>query len=335
MKSDFLTNKSMDLSKLKSKQPTWIALLLLSLVFLPSLSSADENAIKLLNKMNKALLELSYKGNLVLIQGNNVSTLMVDRSVVNGVQSERVVRLNEAGSEVSREIKGFSLSKIPRIRPEMEEIYSFDFGRENRVANIPCRIITARPKDRERYLQKYCIDIVTGMLLDYRLVGKTHKPVEQFMFTNIEIRMPESGQAKITVNTSTPGLIPIDEENAGSKVQTLIRQISNASLEDGWTFEALPAGFEISQAPHMKEVLENDNSEITTKHYILTDGLISMSVFFTPISNKSTRQHAIQIKSGALNMVTQDKGGHRITAVGEVPELTLKNIVKNLRKENN
>ena len=326
-----LTRKSKLLNLLTFKR-TSLAALFLPLVLVPSVSQADDGAIKLLNKMNQALHQLTYKGTLVLVQGNNVSSLLIDHSVVNGVESERVVRLNESGSEVSREVRGFSLSKIPRIRPEMEKVYSFDFGRENRVANIPCRIITARPKDRKRYLQKYCIDMVSGMLLDYRLVGKTHKPVEQFMFTNIEIRMPETGTSKITVNTNS-SLTPVGSElNTGdSEVQTLLRQVSNASLENGWTVETLPAGFEISQAPHMKEVSPNQKDEITTLHYVITDGLISMSLFLTPIGHNSAPQNAVQVNSGALNMITQDKGGHRITAVGEVPELTLKNIVKNLR----
>ncbi len=43
--------------------------------------------------------------------------------------------------------------------------------------------------------------------------------------------------------------------------------------------------------------------------------------------------NAVEINSGALNVVTQQKGGHRITAVGEVPEITLKNLVKNLRQK--
>lgn len=335
MMSDFfykLFSFNFNIIKLKNNSRAIVALFFLPLIAVPTLSCADESAIKLLNKMNQALHELTYKGTLVLVQGNNVSSLMIDHSVVNGVQSERVVRLNESGSEVSREVKGFSLSKIPRIRPEMEKVYSFDLGRENRVANIPCRIITARPKDRERYLQKYCVDMVSGMLLDYRLVGESHKPVEQFMFTNIEIRIPESSTSAIAINASN-NLTPIDESNesSSSEVEILLRQISNASLEDGWIAGTLPTGFEIRQAPHMKEVLAN--GEVTTKHYVISDGLISMSLFFTPISDTSAPQNAIQVNSGALNMVTQDKSGHRITAVGEVPELTLKNIVKNLRKE--
>lgn len=313
----------------------FLATLLVPVMLFPSVSFADQSAIEILNRMYQALHELNYKGTLVLVQGNNVSSLLVEHSVVNGVQSEHVISLNEAGGEVAKEVKGFSLSKISRIQPEMEKVYSFDLGRENRVANIPCRVITARPKDRERYLQKYCVDMVSGMLLDYRLVGRTHKPVEQFMFTNIEIRRPETGVAKISVNDTTTILTPVANELVppASEVETILRQISNSRLEDGWVAEALPAGFQISQAPHMKEVLPNNAGEKTTKHYIISDGLISVSLFLTPISDDNIPQNAVKINSGALNMVTQHKAGHRITAVGEVPELTLKNIVKNLKKQ--
>jgi len=346
---------------LKNRYLKYISALTLIPIFsIPTLASADNAAVALLNRMNQALHQLNYTGTLVLIQGNNVSSLQIDHAVVNGVQSERVVRLNEAGSEVSRELKGFSLALVPRISPEMEKVYSFDMGRENRVANIPCRIITARPKDRERYLQKYCIDTVTGMLLDYMLVGKSHKPVEQFMFTTIEIRIPETvaeersgslcGNNKSNCNASSvvnadstattaildqsvTAVIPI-QNSAPMQLppEAMFRQISNAALEDDWVLEALPAGYEISQAPHMKQDISSDDTNVT-KHYIVSDGLSSLSVFVSPLTN-DLPSGSIKINSGALNVVTQEKGGHMITVVGEVPELTLKNIVKNLRKKN-
>lgn len=331
-----------------------VSLSLVSLFFLPTLAIADDDAIELLNRMNKALHQLNYKGNLAYLQGNSLSTLHVDHSVINGIENERVVRLNEAGSEVSRELKGFSLSSIPQIRPEMEKVYSFDLGRQNRVADIPCRIITARPKDRERYLQKYCIDTASGMLLDYMLVGKSHKPVEQFMFTTIEIRVPEaiaanpslceegvdcslqgvpvnSGTTTAILDQSVTAVTPVENTDVNAITdsgKTMFRQISNASLEDGWIMEELPAGFEISQAPHLKEASDN----VVTKHYIVSDGLSSLSVFVSPLTDDAL-PNAIKVNSGALNVVTQEKDGQRITVVGEVPEITLKNIVKNLRKK--
>ena len=310
---------------------------------------ADNEAMALLNRMNQALHQLTYTGTLAYLRGDSLSTLHIEHTVNNGVEAERVVRMNEEGSEVSRELNGFSLASIPRIRPEMLKVYSFDMGRQNRIANIPCTIITARPKDRARYLQKYCIDTTSGMLLDYMLVGKSHKPVEQFMFTTIEIQLPESlakvdvdvGELKIlgafaepvstdvvnrTINTDTRQKRTIVDP----RVHNSFQKISDKSLDDGWVMEALPVGYEISQAPHMETKLPDVNG--ITKHYIVSDGLSSLSVFVSPLTENSPPS-AVKINSGALNVVTQQKAGHMITVVGEVPEITLKNIADSMNKK--
>ncbi len=332
------------LQSLRQFKGRLVAVALLPLLFATPVANADEAAVQLLNKMNIALHKLNYKGTLAYLRDNTLSSLHIEHSVVNGIEGERVVRLNEAGDEISRELQGFSLASIPNIRPEMEAVYSFDMGRENRVANIPCRIITARPKDRKRYLQKYCIDLSTGMLLDYMLVGKSHKPVEQFMFTRIEIQVPKeevaqekkqnkSQQTEEIINATT-ALAKGDSSLTDGKIQLRpgFRFVSSDNLDDGWVMEALPAGFEISQAPSMKSMSESEVQAGETKHYIVTDGLSSLSVFVSPFT-KDAPVDALKVNSGALNIVTQKKGDTLITAVGEVPEVTLKNIVEGLRKK--
>ncbi len=334
-------------------------ILIIPLLSYSPLVSADEAAIELINRMNRALRELDYKGSLVYLRGDSLSTLQIEHKVVNGVESERVVRLNESGGEVSRELTGFSLSSIPQIVPEMNRVYSFDMGRTNRIANIPCRIITARPKDRNRYLQKFCIDDVTGMLLDYMLVGKSHKPVEQLMFTTIEIGVAEGDIAEEQVATSNGNtnaasvtkavlsatLAPSSLSGAKSthvgamKVNVQPQQYSqdhsqdfqagNITLDDGWVMEALPAGFQIKSAP---EINDQESSDDVTKHYIVSDGLSSLSVFVSPLT-AGVSNPAVKINSGALNVFSQEKNGHLVTVVGEVPEATLKNIVKSLQKK--
>jgi len=320
---------------------------------------ADEAAIELINRMNRALRELDYKGSLAYLRGDSLSTLQIEHKVVNGVESERVVRLNESGGEVSRELAGFSLSSIPQIIPEMNRVYSFDMGRTNRIANIPCRIITARPKDRNRYLQKFCIDDVTGMLLDYMLVGKSHKPVEQLMFTNLEIGVveAETSEDQTLVNDESKNSMNITKAVLSAKVaptslagaksthvgavavnvqpqsipQGQFLSASNkVDLDDGWVMEALPAGYQIKNVPQGSDKLQAGESN--TKHYIVSDGLSSLSVFVSPLS-AGVRQSAVKINSGALNIVSQKKDGHLVTVVGEVPESTLKDIVKSLKKK--
>jgi len=336
--------------------------LILSPFFITFAETKTNEAMDLLNRMRQSLHQLNYKGTLVYRKEDSLSTLHIDHSVVNGVERERVVRLNEQGSEVSRELKGFSLASIPVIRPQMEEVYSFDMGRENRVANIPCRIITARPKDRVRYLQKYCIDTNSGLLLDYMLVGKTHKPVEQFMFTSIEFSVPEGSDNKakmmsstneniieslpldieLQMNATQPVLLkntvtPVLNNSATSKPITIeaksnpVRQISSNQLDDGWVMEQLPTGFEIMQAPSMKQSPDDDG---VTKHYVVSDGLSSLSVFVSPLgASTNARNEGIQVNSGALNMISRKKHDHMITVVGEVPKSTLKSVVNSLRKK--
>ena len=341
--------------RLLTKGLSLAGFVLFPLLFISPLAQADDAAIELINRMNRALHELTYKGSLAYLRGDSLSTLHIEHNVVNGVESERVVRLNEAGNEVSRELTGFSLSSIPQIVPEMNKVYSFDMGRMNRIANRKCRIITARPKDRNRYLQKYCIDDVTGMLLDYMLVGKSHKPVEQLMFTTIEIALPESdsvveeqvGQADNSISNVTKTVLDstmtsvVDTSNASMAKKTLIepittalekarfKQVSNIDLDDGWVMEKLPAGFAIRSAPSSNKAQE---TEEVTKHYIVSDGLSSLSVFVSPLT-EGVVNTAVKINSGALNVVSQEKDGHLVTVVGEVPETTLKNIVKSLQKK--
>jgi len=336
----------------------FIAISLPSTVFAETNTDTNE-AMDLLNRMHQSLHQLNYKGTLVYRRGESMSTLQIDHSVVNGVRRERVVRLNEQGGEVSRELKGFSLASIPVIRPHMEKVYSFDLGRENRVANIPCRIITARPKDRVRYLQKYCIDPDSGLLLDYMLVGKTHKPVEQFMFTSIEFSTPEGGDknTEAVLNKEIIESLPLDIELQMNGAETVllnksitpvvnsakpiaiatktnaVRQISTNQLDDGWIMEALPIGFKVRPAPMKKGSSKTgDNSLNKTKHYIVSDGLSSLSVFISPLTD-DTNFGAVKINSGALNVVSQQNGDAIITIVGEVPEETLRNIIDKLKKK--
>ncbi len=330
----------------------------LSLLLTPAVF-ADEAAVELLNRMNRALHELNYNGTLAYLKGDTLSSLHIEHSVRNGVKTERVVRLNEEGNEVSRELEGFSLASIPRISPEMNAVYSFDMGRENRIADISCRIITARPKDRKRYLQKYCIDSKTGMLLDYMLVGKSHKPVEQFMFTSIKIALPEKSMeeplvqaqdSQVVINNvptevanqlvtpvivtkdSTVMPVNISTKKPSSVLQekSSLRQLPNSNLDDGWVMESLPVGFEIMQAPSMKPFNGDDNE---TKHYVVSDGLSSLSIFVSPLTSADAGIGSVKINSGALNVVTQQKDDHIITVVGEVPENTLRNIINNLQKK--
>ena len=302
-------------------------LLLISLLSItPIVAMADQKAVTLLNRMNNALHELSYKGTLAYVRGDSLSTLRINHTVVNGVEDESVFRLNEAGSKVSRKLKGFSLASIPKINSRMENIYSFDVGRTNRVAGLPCVIITARPKDRARYLKKYCINSQTGMLLDYVQVGKTHKPVERFMFTSIDIATSK-GAPKVEKSIASPKAkttIVVAQKGASSSQSA--NQLTLPNLDDGWMINKLPKGYRVRRAPN------THNKKGTGRHYIVSDGLSSLSVFLSP-HTKNDPANKVVVNSGALNVLSQRKYNYLVTVVGEVPVATLKKILNNIRRK--
>jgi len=306
-----------------------VGLLIISMLGVTSPVMADEVAMSLLNRMKNALHELSYKGTLAYVRGNSLSTLQINHTVVNGVENETVVRLNETGSEVSRELKGFSLASIPKISSTMKQVYSFDVGRTNRIANLPCVIVTARPKDRARYLQKYCIHTETGMLLDYVLVGKSHKPVERFMFTTIDIASPNKisqvERIGVLANKSKTSKVVVDKVNGSSQN---LNQLTLPNLDDGWVIDRLPKGYGIRRAPNIRSAQNKKGS----RHYIVSDGLSSLSVFLSP-DTKNDLANNVVVNSGALNVLRQKKQNYIVTVVGEVPVSTLKSILKYIRRK--
>ena len=139
--------------------------------------SATAEGVDLLIKMNNALHGMNYSGTLVHIKGDDVNTLRVEHEVINGVEKETVTSLNDIKGSVSSQTKSFSLAMVPSSIEKMKKVYSLDVGAMKKVAKRDCQIMVARPKDKMRYLQKYCIDKETGLPLDYSLIDNKRKTV--------------------------------------------------------------------------------------------------------------------------------------------------------------
>lgn len=289
----------------------WIGVILASLT---AQAGASEVGANLLMKMNDALHRMDYSGTLVHIKGEDVNTLKVSHKVEGGVEKEVITSLNGANNAVSNERSSFSLAKVPQSIESMKKVYSLDVGGMKKVAMRDCQIVVARPKDKMRYLQKYCIDRETGLPLSYSLINNKHKAVERFTFTQVEIQASN------------------DESLA--EQAALILSVPPETIQQGgspgsdWEITELPKGFYFGQLPMSQnaEVQKGEN----TDHFILTDGLSSISVF---ISANTTVQPKVAsaINSGALNVLTSQKNNHRITLVGEVPRATMQSIFENLK----
>ncbi len=312
---------------------------IIALVCLSSLSLqtiADDKAFNLLREMTQSLSQMNYKGTLIHVKNDDIITLKVSHTIKNGEEIERVERLNKDGSFYSR-VTNYSLSKLPKFTQQMKTVYSFDLGNIIKVAARPCQLVIARPKDRMRYLQKYCVDTETALLLDYTIIDKSHKPIEQFIFTDVEIlddvatTTSDTGLAK-EFTLIEPLSIRMDGKQ-GISTQALSSAPSNTAIAANgrnmkWSLKETPKGFSLRKAPMLKK----NKNESETEHYILSDGLSSVSIF---ISKKAPDSREAGTQSGALNVVTHYKNNFAVTLVGAVPKRTLKDIFDNLQYKAN
>lgn len=272
-----------------------------------STPSVANEAGDLLAKMRSAVHTLDYTGTLVYSQGNELSNYQISHTVENGAEKESVVRLAQ-GASAAENVESFSLTKFQQVQSQMEEMYALDLGGQELVANRSCQIVVARPRDKMRYLQRYCIEPETGMLLKYSLVDRSHRTVEQLMFTALDIAVPAQAAVlppPVQPNPAMPAVLPPATD---------------------WVFASLPAGFQ--QVQDLRQ--EGMNGQPPIRQIILSDGMTSVSVFIAPPGAPSMVD-SIGISSGAMNIYATEVAQHQVTLVGEVPALTLQRISENLQ----
>lgn len=311
-----------------------IATLSFSWLWAPLGMAAD--ALDLLDRMQSAVYDLDYTGQLVYSKGDELSTYRVTHQA--GQEQESVIRLNQGDGERGSPVESFSLSKFGSPHAFGTDAYSFDLGGLARVAEHDCQVVVVRPKDKMRYLQRYCIEPKTGMLLKYSLMDREQQVLEQLMFTQLSMDIDSSLASDEALNLASSASVsmPMAEPSSlSSKAAKANLVPANAALEaeaevandlnqlDDWRFENLPAGFKV-----VKVIPQAANNNV--HQIVLSDGVAAVSVF---IASATAAKNIDQLSyaNGATHILGLELAGHMITFVGEVPESTLQAIQKGLR----
>lgn len=283
------------------------AAVLLGATLLWSSAGWSNEAVNWLNQMQQAVRYLDYSGKLVYSQGKELSTFRIDHNRSNGKGNENVTLLTTQGGGSA--VKAFSLVNFNRLKPQAQA-YRYDLGGRENVAGRDCQVVVVRPKDKMRYLHRYCIDAESRLLLKYSLMNRQQDVLEQLLFTEVAL------QEKALQPTAVAAK-PVSEK----RVQN-VAELS-APTTSKWRFETLPRGFQ-----HTKSMLSPPGK--STDHLIVSDGMTAVSVFITPRSDRDN-YHEIKYSKGAVNILTQDFDAFLVTLVGEVPDSTLRAIHKGLR----
>jgi sigma-E factor negative regulatory protein RseB len=313
----------------------WYAAFTLLLV-VQSLQAAEasmETEVRdLLARMVQALRTLDYRGTFVYVHGNQLEALEITHVVKDGQELERLVSLNGAAREVHRDHQAVTCvmpdaravsiderAQGSRLWPPLDTDLARLDGQyllhplgEFRVAGRGARVIGIIPKDKFRYGYRFYVDRETSLPLKTDLMNENGRPVEQIMFTSLEL-------------SPTGSVAGADPSNLDGFVE-LRRHAAEAQAPDRpkrWEFVGLPVGYTLHM--HNRRV---DDSGTRVDHFVLSDGLASVSVYVEAPPAEGLRGGA---HVGAINAWGDLVQRHQVTAVGEVPEGTVRKIVESLR----
>lgn len=287
-----------------------------------------------LKRMSDAFASQNYDGVFVYQHGNSMDTLRIIHRVDDGVERERIVRLDGPPQEIirqdnkvtcvhGRDWNGNINHKIPlgpfarafvRDMSELGDSYQLVEKGSGRVAGRAASVLLIKPRDEYRYGYRIWLDEETGLLLKSVLLHRG-KVLERFQFTQLQMA-GEIDEAALEVGISGEAMVHyplLGYEDAPVAAKPLT-----------WNLDWLPAGFEM----RMQGSRRKDDGATGADTLTYTDGMAAFSVFIEKIADQQYEEIAAQ--KGATVAVTRivkyPSGDHLVTVVGEVPMKTAKRL---------
>ena len=263
--------------------------------------------------MADALATREYEGVFVYIHDGRIETMRVVRTIGPEGARDALSSLNGEPREVVRE-RGELRSTgngVTTVLPSGPSVvfgvapaallgasthYRLAVAGEDRVAGHRVVVVEARPADTARYGYRLWIERESGMLLRSLLAAPDGTPLEQVMFTSLELRPGRATEPRPAAVADT------------------------AALEGPRYREPMPAGF------RLVAIKPEQNGR---RHFVYTDGLANVSVYVEPLA-PALQPIAGGLRRGAINLYGHVAGERQIVVVGDVPVNTAHQIAVTL-----
>ncbi len=285
-----------------------------------------------LERMATALRSLSYEGILVYLHDGRMETLRIVHRVEDGRLHEQLESLNGPERTVTRKNGkvtcrlsdshpisvrgqgvGSDLLRVKAIDPDvLSPHYLVHPLGGVRVAGRHTDVVGIIPRDGLRYGYRLYLDTDTGLPLRSDLIGEGAEPIEQIMFTSLNLNL-DPAQSPIEAPEARP-----DPRGRGGRPPPVARELD-------WQFDALPAGFALVMYDHWA-----DSTGSRVEHFVLSDGLASVSVY---VENGVEDGLEGDSRIGAIHVVGGKVAGHQVTVVGEVPAGTVAAVLASISHE--
>lgn len=309
-----------------------------ALAAVTSAHAGDREARQWLERMSEALATRNYEGRFFYLRDSRSEAMRIFHRVDKGKVTERLVSLDGSGREIIRnqtEVISYlpdrrtvivekrtgantPLPAVPSYNEELEAHYSIERGPFTKALGRRTQVIMVQPRDQFRYGYKLWLDDETAMPLKSQLCDRDGKVIEQILFAELNFRDRIPAES-LKPSTATEGYRWVRHDP---------QQPRMASAQAGWVAIRPPAGFRLT-AWRMQFIA---GSSVPVQHLVYSDGLASVSVFIEPAD-----PHAQPMKGlaqvGAAFAFSRALDGHQVTAVGEVPPVTVEAIAASVTKE--
>ncbi|MFO1282118.1 MAG: MucB/RseB C-terminal domain-containing protein [Burkholderiales bacterium] len=299
-------------------------------------AAAADDAASLLGRAADAARALNYVGTIVFHHGPAVETARIVHVNDNGEEFEKLVALDGPAREVVRQ-KGevrcyYPDSKVVRVEPrtfrnafpslspqQQESLARYYVVRKSapgRVAGRDVQGWSFEPKDAYRYAQEFWTDTATGMLLKARTLDERGGVLEQFAFLDLVLG------AKIDAALTRPSwpVVPPDWQEKRGRVG------GTMPAESGWVVGKPPPGF----AKIMEGLRSGRDEKPDVVQLVYSDGLVAVSVFIEP--RGQARRASGRARQGGINQFSVRQDDHVVTALGEAPAETVRQIAMSVAR---
>lgn len=310
-----------------------LAAVLGGLISFSAWGQSQSDGLIWLSRVVAAAQTLDYSGVFVYQSGMHSETSRIIHVMDDGQARERLEVLDGSPREVIRtndevvcylpqdkviisDRRGRRKS-FPALLPDrlsgITEYYDVQKGGVGRVAGLDAQFVVLEPRDAYRYGHQLWAETQSGLLLKARSVNEHGETVEQFAFTQIQI----GG----TIDKAS--LVSRYAGKAG-EWRTHNARVTEVRPEDiAWQFHNSIPGFVITAG--MRRQLSSDRAE--GWQVVFSDGLAAVSLFIEPLDANSKPETGT-FRHGAINIYKRTVGNYLVTALGEVPAITVQRLAE-------
>jgi len=308
--------------------------LALSTFAAPCAHAGDESPREWLDRMTTSLATLDYEGLFTHSTGAQSETMRIVHRVRDGRSTERLVSLDGSEREIVRTPEevhfympdrkvvlveprtdgGSLLRALPAPGPKLDAVYTLSLRKGNRMLGREVRILDIQPRDQYRYGYRLWLDEDTAMPLRSEVIDRHGHALEAIHFTQLDVG------GDIDAGDLEPQL-----DATGYRWVRHGRRAEPRVATTTWQVRNVPPGFRLV-ASRLQVV---PGQPVPVQHLIFSDGVASVSVFIEPGTAKGpTPPESTRV--GSANAFSTQVGGHVVTAIGEVPADTVRDIATSL-----